>query len=121
MSGFNVARLVDGYIAAWNEPDAARREAAARELWAPDGAVINARFEYRGHDRVAEALSRSYERFIAAGYRYRARPEITAHHDGVCVLWQMLDPRGTVDSSGANFLLLTQEGRINLDYQFVER
>lgn len=120
MNDPDAVRLVERYIAAWNEPQPEPRAVAARALWAPDGAVINSRFEYRGHDRVVEAITRSYERFVAAGYRYRARPETTAHHRGVCVLWQMLDPQGAVDSFGANFLLLNQEARIRLDYQFVE-
>ena len=120
MSDLDAARLVGRYIAAWNEPQADRRALAAAELWAPDGTVVNSRFEYRGHARIIEAINRSYERFISAGFRYRARPESAAHHQGICVLWQMLDPQGTVDSIGTNFLLLNTAEEIELDYQFVE-
>lgn len=113
--------LIARYIDAWNEPDPARRADAAQELWAVDGAVINARQEYRGREAVIQAIARSYERFIASGFLYRTREGTSGHHDGLCVLWEMLDPEGSVDSLGANFLLLDQERRIRLDYQFVER
>jgi hypothetical protein len=117
----DLTSLLERYIGAWNEPDPGRRTDAARELWAADGAVINAGHEYRGHEAVVQAVARSYERFVAQGYRYRAREGTSAHHDGVCVLWEMLDPHGAIDSRGANFLLLAQDRRIRLDYQFVER
>lgn len=119
MSGLDAVGLIRKYIAVWNEPEAEARALAAVELWAPDGTVVNSRFEYRGHARVIEAVHRSYEHFVARGFRYRARPESAAHHQGVCVLWQMLDPEGTVDSCGTNFLLLNTAGEIRLDYQFV--
>lgn len=120
MSDLDATGLVERYMAAWNEPQPERRAVSAVELWAPDGAVINSRFEYRGHARVIQAITRSYERFISLGYRYRARDETSHHHDGLCILWQMLDPQGSVDSFGANFLLLNQQRQIQLDYQFVE-
>ena len=121
MSAFGLSELIDRYIAAWNEPERGRRDSEARQLWAPDGAVINSREEYRGHEALQQAISRSYERFIAQGYRYRARPGSSSHHDAVCVLWEMLDPSAAATSFGANFLLLDSERRIRLDYQFVER
>jgi hypothetical protein len=121
MSEDDLRGLLERYIGAWNDRDPARRAGAVRELWAADGAVINARREHRGHDAVIQAIAGSYERFIADGYRYRTREGTSSHHDGVCVLWEMLDPDGSVDSLGANFLLLDQERRIRLDYQFVER
>jgi hypothetical protein len=83
--------------------------------------VINARQEYRGHEAVAQAIERSYQRFVARGYRYRTREGTSSHHDGVCVLWEMRDQQGSVDSLGANFLLLDPHHRIQRDYQFVER
>ena len=121
MSDFDHSALIERYIAAWNEPEPGRRGTAALQLWAPDGALVNARQEYRGHEAVQQAISRSYARFIAHGYRYRARSGSSNHHDGICVLWEMLDPSGGLTSSGVNFLLLDSERRIQLDYQFVER
>ena len=55
-------------------------------------AVINSLFEYRGHARVIEAITRSYQRFISVGYRHRARDETTCHHHGLCILWQCSTP-----------------------------
>lgn len=36
-STFDVARIVQHYVAVWNEPDPAAREHAVAELWTPDG------------------------------------------------------------------------------------
>lgn len=121
MTDSDISQLVASYIEAWNEPDRGRRATAIRELWAPDGAVINARQEYRGHDAVEQAMTRSYELFIGKGSQYRAREGTTSHHDGICLLWEMLADTGQVSSSGANFLLLDGDGRIVFDHQFVER
>jgi hypothetical protein len=35
----DLQRLVDRYVALWNEPDPDARRKMIRELWAPDGGI----------------------------------------------------------------------------------
>jgi hypothetical protein len=73
MTDFDLDDLAERYMATWNEPDSERRCEAVVELWAPDGAVVNARLEYRGLDAVYEAVTRSYE---GSWPSCRSRPSI---------------------------------------------
>ena len=41
--------LADRYVAAWNEPDAAKRSSAIAALWAPDA------LGHKGHARIRRA------------------------------------------------------------------
>ena len=121
MTTADAATLVERYIDVWNEQDASSREEAVRELWAPDARLVNDRHEYRGQDGVLLAVTRAFERFTGKGYRFRPRGSVREHHGGIYAPWEMLDPQGVVVSSGPNFLMLDPNGRIELDFQFVER
>lgn len=75
------SRLVDRYVAVWNEPDAERRRQAIAELWTEDGVqLLQPRQEVlktaaglgltptlkaRGHAELEVRVTRSYEDFIA--------------------------------------------------------
>jgi hypothetical protein len=121
MTDWDLDDFAKRYMATWNEPDSERRREAVVELWAPDGAVVNARREYRGLNAVHEAVSRSYEGFISRGYLYRPLRRAMTHHHAVRFDWEMVTSAGDEPVSiGVNFLLLDDERRISLDYQFVD-
>ncbi len=110
--------LIERYVALWNEHDPALRRAAVEALWAPDGQMVNRVRRYEGHAAVEEGVTRSYEAFVARGYRFEA-DAWRAHHDALLFLWVMRDARGALDSRGTNFIQLA-DGRIVLDHQFAD-
>lgn len=111
--------LIDRYVAVWNERDPDRRRAAVAGLWAPDGLMINRFTCYEGIDAVIEGATRSFDEFVARGFRFQAE-RFTAHHSALVFFWLMRDPRDTPVSRGINYITLDEPGRIALDHQFAQ-
>ncbi|MBO2456649.1 hypothetical protein [Actinomadura violacea] len=133
-------RWSDRYIAQWNEPDPAARQALVRELWAPDGlqvlvnppqevreaaanlAVPHPSLEVRGHDGLNARVSRAYELFVAPGeHVFRAAEEAAVLMPNViAVRWSMVSiATGEVMGGGLEVITLDEDGRIRTDHQFV--
>jgi hypothetical protein len=129
--------LVDGYLAIWNEADAARRHAAVAELWTEDAVhvfqppqeVIDAAaaldvtaiFQARGHEELEARVARAYGQFVAPGqFSFRLRGRAARLGDVVKFNWEMVSADGEVAAVGLEFLVLDPDGRIRLDYQFIE-
>jgi hypothetical protein len=131
--------LADRYVAVWIEPDAEQRRKAVRELWAGEGVHIleppqvareeaatlgmTPALKARGHDTLQVRVTRSYEQFVAAGeFTFRARDNAACLDDVVNLNWEMVrtsDREGP--AVGLQVLVLDDEGRIRIDYQFIER
>lgn len=133
--------LVDRYVAVWSEPDPGRRRSAIAELWSEDGVHvlqppqeirqaaaalgITANFEARGHNALEARVTRSYEEFVAPGeFTFRARDNAARLHDVVKFNWEMV-PTGGGEPAGVGLeileiLVLDRDGRIRIDYQFIE-
>jgi hypothetical protein len=133
-----VAELVDRYVAVWNEPDAARRRAAVAALWTEDAvhilepplAVRDAAsdlnviptFQARGYQELEARVARAYERFVAPGeFSFRSRGNGVRLADVVKFNWEMVSVRGDVKAVGLEFVTIDVDGRIRLDYQFIEQ
>jgi len=114
--------FVERYIAVWNEPDERVRRARVAELWAQDGAHFTNTSETRGHEAIAERISRAFDRFVGSGqFRFRALNGVDAHHDTLKFYWAMVPQDGGMASAvGSDFIVLDGEGRIRADYQFIE-
>lgn len=133
-----VTDLVDRYVAVWNEPDAARRRNAVVALWTEDAvhileppqAVREAAdelnviptFQARGHQELDARVTRAYETFVAPGeFSFRSRGNGVRLADVVKFNWEMVSVRGDVKAVGLELVTLDADGRIRLDYQFIER
>jgi cytochrome oxidase Cu insertion factor (SCO1/SenC/PrrC family) len=134
----NPIELADQYVAVWNEPSEEARRKAVAELWAEDAVHllqppeevvkaaaaldITAVFQSRGHDELCARVGRAYAEFVASGQMvFRRRGEVGRVHDAVRLGWEGVSTSdGTVVAHGTNFVILDADGRIRLDYQFVE-
>jgi hypothetical protein len=129
--------LTDRYVAIWNEPDAAARRDTIRELWAEDGRHVlqppqeirataatlglDAKLEAQGHDELEARVTRSHEEFVASGqFTFRSRDDAAALDGVVKFHWEAVDRDGAVAGVGLDFLVLDDDGRIRVDYQFIE-
>jgi hypothetical protein len=52
----DIATTIDRYIAAWNEPDDARRRAIVGETWAEDGSYLDPLMAGEGPDQIAAMI-----------------------------------------------------------------
>ncbi len=113
----NAQALADRYVAAWNEPDAAKRSSAIAGLWAPDAL---------GHNGPRGYAARSTLTLVAPGksagpecVRYRAAPTARLRGDVLTFRWEMLlSDSETVLASGLEFLVVDDDGRILIDHPF---
>ena len=122
MKKIAIAEFAACYVAVWNEPDPAVRDAAVAALWSADAQAYTSANEYRGRHAVGERVAASYEKFVAGqGFIFRAARPAEAHHDGARIHWEMTPAAGgEAVSGGVQFLLLDTEGQIRFDYQFID-
>jgi hypothetical protein len=130
--------LAGRYVAVWNEPDAERRRKAITELWTEDGVHllqppqevreaaaglgVTPILQARGHDELEVRVTRSYEEFIAPG-EFVSRPRANAARLGNVVKfnWEMVPISGGEPVGvGLEILVLDDDGRIRMDYMFIE-
>ena len=131
--------LSERYVALWNEPDPERRRATVRELWTEDGGQLldppqeireqaaalgffASVLEARGHAAVEQRVAIAYEQFVAPGdaaFRPRGTPVQLGNVLKFDWEYAPLDV-GAAISGWTEFALLTPDGRIRTDYQFID-
>lgn len=134
-----VREVAERYVALWNEPDPERRGAAVRALWTEDGSQIlqppqeirehaatlgffDSVLEARGHAALERRVTSAYERFVAPGAAaFRPRGTAVQLGDVLKLEWEYapLDGRAAT-GGGTEFVLLAPDGRIRVDYQFID-
>jgi hypothetical protein len=131
--------LADRYVALWNEPDPDQRRQLIEELWTEDGAHIlqppqeirelaarpgiglSATLEARGHTALEARATSAHDEFVASGaFRFRRRDNVERVADVVKFNWEMVSTDGEVVGVGLEFLILSPDGRIRREYQFIE-
>jgi hypothetical protein len=113
----NAQALADRYVAAWNEPDAAKRSTAIAALWAPDATGHKGPRGYAALTTISPAKpGNGVDR---ACVRYRAAPTARLRGDVVTFRWEMLlGESEAVLASGLEFLIVDDDGRILVDHPF---
>jgi hypothetical protein len=131
--------LADRYLALWHEPDPDRRRRLIAELWSGDGAHLlqppvemreiaarpgigmRATLEARGYAELEARVTSAYEEWVDRGaFRFRRRDNVDRVADVVKFNWEMASTEGEVAAVGLAVLVLGPDGRIRLDYQFIE-
>ena len=132
-------KLADRYLALWNEAAPERRRQMIAELWAEDGSQIlqpplemreiaasaglgmAATLEARGHAELEARAATSYEQWVgSAGFSFRRRDDVYRLHEVVKFHWEGVSPDGEVMAVGLVFIVLATDGRIQVDYVFIE-
>ena len=109
--------LADRYVAAWNEPDAARRSSALAALRAPDAPGHGWASGYSARTSLTPAAPGKPAG--REGVRYRAAPTARLRGDVVTFRWEMvLADSETVLASGLEFLIVDDDGRILVEHPF---
>jgi hypothetical protein len=131
--------LAERYVALRNEPDPERRRAIIQQLWTEGGAQIlrppqefreqaaalgffAAVLEARGHGALERRVATAYEEFVAPGVAaFRSRGTPVQLGDVLRFEWEYapLDG-GAATGGGTEFVLISPDGRIRTDYQFID-
>jgi hypothetical protein len=131
--------LVQRYVALWNEPDPERRRATVRALWTEDGGQIlhppkelreqaaalgffASVLEARGHAALEQRVAVAYEQFVAPGDAvFLPRGTPVQLGDVLKFEWEYGPRDGSAATGGGTeFVLLTADGCIRTDYQFID-
>ncbi len=119
----NVAELIDRYVAVWNEPDAEKRRRGITAVFTEDAAHFTPSLEARGYQALEARVAGAYEKWVKqGGFVFRSARNAESHHHGVRFNWEMVPVAGgPVAAVGFDFLVLGDDGRIRVDYQFLDR
>ena len=112
--------IANRYIAVWHESDAQIRRDLIARLWVEDGLHYVGEREAHGYDALEKRIIGSYETNVRdGGHRFRAANARTLR-DVVTFDWEMIPAGGgEVLATGREILLLAEDRRILVDYQFV--
>lgn len=102
-------RLIDTYIACWNEADAARRAALASEAFTEAATYADPLMEGRGADGIAAMIGAARAQF--PGLRFRRSGKVDAHHDLLRFTWELAAGDGPAVAAGADIAELSTDGR----------
>ncbi|MDQ3644971.1 MAG: nuclear transport factor 2 family protein [Actinomycetota bacterium] len=106
----DVSTTVDGYLAAYNERDPARRSELIGQVWADEGCLIDPPLTGEGHrgiNDMAAAMHQHYE-----GHSFRRTSGIDIHHDHLRFAWELVGPGGEVAVAGLDVGELAADGRL---------
>ena len=118
MSDFE--NVVERYMDAWNEADAAQRAKKVAALWAEDGGYTDPLAHVSGHDSVAAMIAGAREQF--PGFTFRPVGGVDAHHDVARFSWGMYaDGADEPTVIGFDVAVLAADGRIAHVYGFLDK
>ncbi|WP_062365792.1 hypothetical protein [Variovorax paradoxus] len=117
----NTAELADRYVALWNLRDAGARRDAIASLWVPQGEHYVRTLQAKGYEALEQRVASSHEKNVRDnGFRFIATGDAQLLRDTLMFHWQMVPAAGgPVAALGLEFLLLAEDGRIAIDYQFI--
>jgi hypothetical protein len=110
--------IIDRYVAVWNESDPAARRAGIATIWEPDGVeFLEAGTRYRGHEELADRVTRAYEAFVGSGkYAVTSAGDGARHDDIITFTAQLTTTAGETDWAARVFILLGVDGLVREDY-----
>ena len=105
-----IAETVTHYMAAWNEPDDAARDALLAQCWSDNGVYLDPNVSLAGRD----ALSNKIGEVLASrpGARLEFMSGIDVHHTMVRFLWRLVRADGTSDDTSIDFGEVGPDGRL---------
>ena len=110
MSNPALDALIDTWLAAYCQPDAARRLEAVRSAWSEHGHLIDPPFEARGLQGIADAGGTLLAQF--PGHRFERTTALDAHHTFLRYGWRLLNPQGVAVVEGVDVVELDVDGRL---------
>ena len=116
MDGNAIKEVVTQYLAAWNEPDAARRQALLEHCWSDGGVYLDPKTSLTGRDQL--------DRHIAAiqasrpGARLEFMSGIDVHHNVVRFLWRLVRADGSGGDISIDFGEVGPDGRLTRIFGF---
>ncbi|GAA3165855.1 nuclear transport factor 2 family protein [Planomonospora alba] len=115
----DINELVQRYLAAWNETDAAARQAVLAEVLADDAVYTDPLVSVRGRDGLDATIAAVQGRF--GGLVFSLGGAVDAHHDIARFTWH-LGPEGAEPVAvGFDVVVIGDDGRIGQVLGFLDK
>jgi len=106
----NASTLAERYLAAWNEPDPARRHALVAALWSPQGRYADPLMSGQGHEGIARMIEAARAQF--PGLRFTPRGQADGHGPFARFSWSLGPAGGAAVAGGTDVVRLDDDGRL---------
>ena len=112
--------IVERYLAAWNETDAAKRRSLVDGLWAADASYTDPLADAHGRAEIDGLIGAVQQQF--PGFVFTPGGTVDAHHDQVRFTWH-LGPAGAAEPVviGFDVAVLDGDGQIRSVYGFLDK
>lgn len=104
------AELVDSYLTAYGESDAARRRDLITSAFAENASLADPPFDAQGHDGIDEIFAAVQAQF--PGNTFRRTSGVDEHHGAARYDWELVAADGSVTVAGTDYVRLTEDRRI---------
>jgi len=111
MTGSVSLQLVRDYLAAWNEPDAGRRQALLERRWGIDADYVDPTVELSGREALSRHISMVQEKRPGAYLEFVSG--VDSHHNVVRFLWRLVRADGSRGDVSIDFGEIGQDGRLS--------
>ena len=106
----NLTRTIDAFLAAYADPDGARRSAAVQRLWTEDGELVDPPLAARGHAGIVAQGETLLGQF--PGHRFERSTGVDAHHGHARYGWRLVAPGGATVLEGCDHAEIDDQGRL---------
>ncbi|RYJ03158.1 MAG: nuclear transport factor 2 family protein [Acetobacteraceae bacterium] len=103
-------RLIDRYIACWNEADAGRRAALVAETFAAEASYRDPMMQGEGQPGIAAMIGAAQAQF--PGLRFSRRGTVDRHNGHLRFAWSLGVPGAAPAAAGTDFATLAPDGRL---------
>jgi hypothetical protein len=111
--------IIDRYIAAWNETDAAARRELVGSLWAADGSYTDPLADVRGADAIAGLMGAAQQQF--SGLVFTLGGPVDANHNQARFTWHLGPDGAEPVVIGFDVVVLDGDGRIASVHGFLDK
>jgi hypothetical protein len=113
----DIQKVVNDYIAIWNETDPERRRALIAETWTEDATYLDPLMSGEGSDGIDAMIAGAQAAYPGHSFELTSGPDL--HHDRVRFAWRLVGNGGPV-ADGVDFGLVAGDGRLEAVTGFLE-
>ena len=107
----DMTTAVDGYLAAYGEPDATRRAELIAAAFTADARLVDPPATGEGHEGIAALADAVQQQF--PGHRFRRASALDGHGDVLRYAWELVGPDGAVALAGMDVARVAPDGRLH--------
>jgi hypothetical protein len=102
--------VIDHYLAAYGEPDEARRRQLIAAAFVEDATLADPPIDASGHAAIDQVFAAVQSQF--PGNEFRRSSVVDEHHGAARYEWELVAPDGAVSIAGTDFVRFAADGRI---------